>query len=179
MQLFTKLTIFVLSINMAVIKSKNNAPLSFFMNSLTKRYVGALRKMLPDQDLDRYYYTLLIINETPQPVTQQFIADFLKIDKTSMVRVIDYMSDKGFVKRKACPEDRRKHSLVLTEKAKKALPEITKALEELNSQCFKGCSEKEKQEFFSMLEKMSNNLEELPQEDVLVDYIKLKKKRSV
>jgi MarR family transcriptional regulator for hemolysin len=157
-------------------RSKNNAPLSFYFNSLGKQYIGALNKLVSIPGLDRYYYTLLLINDSPPPVTQQYLADFFNVDKAAMVRVIDYLTTNGFVKRKACPEDRRKHSLILTDKAQKAVPLVVTAINELNKICFNDVPEKDMNSFLTVLEKIGINLAALPQENIYVDYVKIKEK---
>ena len=62
---------------------------------------------------------------------QQYICNNLAIDKTAMVKVIDYLIKVGFVDRNVNPDDRREHFIVLTKKGLKQTAEIVKAFEDI------------------------------------------------
>ena len=128
--------------------------------SLTGRiYLHALNQRLASLDIHRNYLALLHISEAEGRITQQELACMLETDKVSMVRNIDYLSAKGYVERTRNPEDRRKYSLTLTPKARKALPEIRDSFWQLNHLAFGGLSESEKESFYRMLQIIKNNLQ--------------------
>ena len=88
---------------------------------LAKTYFGALTKRLEHLEIERHYSVLIFIERANNGCTQQCICDCLKIDKVTMVGVLDYLIKKKYVKKKVNPADRREHLIELTKKAKTVL----------------------------------------------------------
>lgn len=137
-------------------------PLGKDFSFLTKYYIGIVSQKLADLDIDRYYYALVIIHESENAICQKELAEEIGADNVTMVRIVDYLSDKGFIKRIQSKEDRRYYHLVLTEKAQRALPKIKAAFEEANAICFSSFKNSERKEFKRLLMKMSDNLRNHP-----------------
>jgi len=110
----------------------NEQPLGRLLSMLGKGYLNLLRFRLQHLDIDRNYYALVLIERQDGIISQQELAVLLDSDKVSIVRIVDYLSEKGYVKRMRKTDDKRKHSLLLTEKGKLAIPEIKKSFSELN-----------------------------------------------
>lgn len=53
--------------------------------------------------------------DTPQPLSQGEIARLMGIDRTTMVALIDDLQDRGLVRRRQDPDDRRKNVVELTD----------------------------------------------------------------
>jgi DNA-binding MarR family transcriptional regulator len=140
--------------------SQIEQPLGRMLSVLGKGYLHLLRARLQHLDIDRNYHALVLIESNDGSITQQELAVLLDTDKVSIVRVIDYLSDKGYVQRLRKTEDRRKHSLVLTSKAKLALPEIRKSVTELNEIVLKGLSSSQVSELAETIKKIKSNLQE-------------------
>ena len=148
-------------------------PLSQQFNSLARNYYGALTHRFKDIDIDRYFYIIsLVINH--KDITQQGIADCLGLEKTYVVKIIDYLSKKGYIKRKVNPEDRRKHLLQPTKKALAFYPEIKENFHFMNELAFRGFTKKEVSTFYSQLEKIFQNISGLPADQYFVKYTKAK-----
>lgn len=141
-------------------KNKPLQPLGRILSITGKNYLRALNVKLAHLDLDRNYYALLLIGSAEREITQQELADLLEIDKVSMLRSIDYLSEKGYVNRVKIDTDRRKYSLELTAKARKALPEIERSYVELNKIAFNGISDAQIDDLLSKLKTIKNNLNE-------------------
>jgi MarR family transcriptional regulator, transcriptional regulator for hemolysin len=159
-------------------KEKNifcEAPLGLHLGIIAKQYVGVVSKKLSHLEIDRYYYTVVVINRLGGSVTQQQLADILRTDKVTMVRIIDYLSKKGFVKRKRNKSDRREYFIELTDKAAKSLPDIKNALKEANDSTFKDISEQEIERFYKILEKIIFNLSALQADKVDLNFRRRKK----
>ncbi len=154
---------------------EGTAPLGLYFSFLTKVFVGATAQRLSQIDLDKYFRVLIVI-EQQGSFTQQNLSDYFKTSKVSMVRIIDYLTKKGYLRRKVNAKDRRAHFLILTEKAKKELPGIKQALCELEQYALKGFSEEQKTVFFQCLEQIYVNMSGLPSEDIFVNCEKVKSK---
>lgn len=139
---------------------KADPPLGRVLSSLGKGYLHLLRAKLQHLDIDRNYYALVLIESQEGTITQQELALLLETDKVSVVRVVDYLSDKGYVNRVRKTDDRRKHSLVLTEKAKKALPQIKKSFTEINALVQKGLESYQISQLSETISKIKSNITE-------------------
>ncbi|MDZ4846882.1 MAG: MarR family transcriptional regulator [Chitinophagales bacterium] len=149
-------------------------PLGKNFSLLTKYYIGIVSKKLYDLEIERYYYALIVIQESENSICQKELAEGIGADNVTMVRIVDYLSDKGFIKRIQSKEDRRYYHLVLTEKAQKTLPKIKAAFDAANAICFSGFKKNEKEEFQRMLLKMQDNLHHHPRVEVNLNFKKIK-----
>jgi len=138
---------------------------------LSKLYYGVLSKTLEDLDVERYYSILHFIYNN-SGCTQQHICNNLFIDKTAMVKVIDYLIEAEFVQRQKNPEDRREHFITLTKKGIKQTSEIVSSFAALDEEIFTGVSDKEKQTFINILYKVSGNLRQMPANSLVFNYTK-------
>ena len=91
-------------------------------------------------------------------MTQQELAEKLSCDKVQVVRIIDYLSEHGYVNRVQNTSDRRKYGLEITEKAKKVIPDIKKAWEKANDVLLENLSENQVNELYASLKIIENNL---------------------
>lgn len=149
-----------------------NAPLGMLFGYLTKIYLGVITAKLSGSGIDRYFYILVMIDEAQEPFTQQKLADHIKVDKTLMVRIVDYLSERGFVKRKVNKDDKREQFIISTSKAKKIIPLIKKNIAEVNDSALKNFTKKEKEVFYKNLTDICGNLEALPAESIELDFKK-------
>ncbi len=145
---------------------------------VTKPYYGALLHKMQGTLVEKSFGVLVFL-EKHANCTQQYISDSLRIDKVSMVKVIDGFSKKGLVKRIQNPKDRRAYFINLTPKAHKILPVIHAAINELNTEAFKGFEPKEIEDFYGSLHKIIKNVEDLPSSHTLVFKIKKKSKSNI
>ncbi|HTE01743.1 MAG TPA: MarR family transcriptional regulator [Mucilaginibacter sp.] len=139
-------------------KVKLVEPISRKLIRLGKLYLSELAKNIDHLDINRYYYVLTLICYHDGVLTQKALGEMLGKDKSSMVSIIDTLSEEGFVYREINPADRREHLLKVTEKAKKAVPEIVQAFEQMNKSITGDISEDEMLIFNSVLYKMQENL---------------------
>ncbi len=142
------------------LKHPPDQPIGRMLSFLGKGYLSMVRAKLQHLDIDRNYYALVIIESYDGLITQQELSILLDSDKVSVVRVVDYLSDKGYVKRIRKTDDRRKHSLVLTEKAKLALPGIKQAFKDLNLIVLKGLTHSQVSEFDKTITQIKRNITE-------------------
>lgn len=141
-----------------LLQSRIDQPLGRMFSFLGKSYLHLLRNKLQHLDIDRNFFALILIENSEGEINQQQLALLLDTDKVSIVRIVDYLSEKGFVKRVRTSDDRRKHNLVLTEKAKAALPVIKKCINELNQLVFSGLSETQQTDLLASLANIKNSI---------------------
>jgi MarR family transcriptional regulator, transcriptional regulator for hemolysin len=133
-------------------------PFGKMLTLLGKTYLQSLRSKLAHLEIDRYYYAVFLIGKHDGEITQTELAELLESDKVTIVRTVDYLSEKGYVKRGRNRNDRRKYSLSLTPKALESMPEIRAAFADLNQVATRGLNEEQIAELDSMIKKIKNNL---------------------
>lgn len=133
-------------------------PVGKILSQSGKAFLRLLNAKLNFLDIDRDYYALLLIEQGDGAITQNELARQLETDKVSIVRIIDYLAEKGYVERVRSSSDGRKQCLTLTDKAKKAIPSIKKSFREVTETALQGLSENRKSEFYLALETIKHNL---------------------
>jgi len=104
---------------------------------LTARQVGIL--------------TLVIERE---PMTQKALGDLLRIDRTTMVSLIDDLEDKGFVERQRHPRDRRAFLVWPTESGLAAKVEAIGILDEQQQNFLAPLTAAEQQQLGALLKRL-------------------------
>ncbi len=145
---------------------------------LSKLYYSVLSKSLESLDVERYFSVLNFLHDN-NGCNQQFICNNLAIDKTAMVKVIDYLIKADFVDRKLNPNDRREYFIVLTKKGLKQTAEIVKAFNWIDEKIFVNTSKQDQFIFNKVLGQVSSTLKELPATDLFFNYKKTEKKRKL
>jgi DNA-binding MarR family transcriptional regulator len=153
-------------------------PLGRRFGLLMKLYFGALTRKLEQLDIDRHYSILILLENFEGNCSQQMISNLLQIDKASMVRVIDYLVQKGYINRQENLTDRREHRLCLTDKARKILPHIHQGINELNETATEGLSSKQLKDLYESLDILTSNLTAAPANQITVKVTKLKSARK-
>lgn len=161
------------SINLKSVRMKTRHKLDLPIGAkaliLSKLYYSVLSKNLETLDVERYFSILYFLYNN-NGCSQQQICNNLVIDKTAMVKVIDYLMKAGFVERKVNSEDRREHFITLTEKGHAQTAEIVKAFQALDDEIFAGISKHDKDVFLDVLFNVSDNLKAMPATDLFFNY---------
>ena len=145
-------------------KLSNNSieePLGRLLSHTGKSCLTLLNSRLSYLDIKRNYYALTLIEQADGKITQQDLALLLDTSKVIVVRIVDYLSGKGYIERIKDNSDRRKYRLSLTAKAKKELPEIKKTLNEVIKTALKGVEESKVKELYAILNVIKSNLKEV------------------
>jgi DNA-binding MarR family transcriptional regulator len=87
-------------------------------------------------------------------LSQQAIGEQLRIDRTTMVALIDELEELGYVKRARNPEDRRAYVITLTPSGKKAQAKAEEAVDAHARPFFGRLSEGELQKLHQLLERL-------------------------
>jgi len=151
-------------------------PISRKLLQLAKIYLGVFSKRVEHLDLNRYHFMLLLIAEHEGQLTQKRIAEISGKDKSSMVNIIDTLTEKGYVYREINPGDRREQLIKITEKAKLELPAIQESYSVLNQTASTDIDPKKLVIFYEVLQQMSANL--IPLSSTQVSF-RLKKSKPL
>lgn len=150
-------------------------PLGKLFHQLTKEYVGTFTKRLDALPINRNFYPLMLIHEGQGKLSQQCLANELRMDKVAVVRIVDYLSEHDCVVRKQNPADRREQLLQCTATGESYIPEIRKAMIETNELCLDGLNPDEVKKLEEILSKVTCNLHRQPQNSYDIEFIKKEK----
>lgn len=154
-----------------------NIPIGTQALILSKVYFGVLVKNLEDLDIERYFSVLYFLRDN-NGCSQQFICNHLAVDKTVMVKVIDYLVKNEYVRQETNPLDRREHFVLLTEKGAEKTEEVVKAFKKLDREMFAGVPKEEKDAFLATLDLVTEKLKKMPGKELFFNYKKTKKTKA-
>ena len=99
---------------------------SFLLNRSAQRIREITEEALKPYQLTGKHVGVLTTIHERGSIQQNEIGLCMRIDRTTMVDVVDDLENKGLVERKDNPVDRRAYALVLTAKGKEILPRVQK-----------------------------------------------------
>ncbi len=127
--------------------------IGFVVNKLAERINLQVERVTP-HGLNRRQYGLLILLQNEGPQAQIVLSERVGLDRTAVMRTVDLLEERGFVRRDPDPTDRRKHSVAITdtgaELLAQTLPEIRRAEAEITSVL----SEQEQAHLLGLLKRM-------------------------
>ncbi len=133
-------------------------PIGRIMSGISRLFLMNLQNNLSGLDIGRSFYPLLLIEAGNGQLTQNELAEKLSSNKVQVVRIINYLSSKGYVERMRNSSDRRKARLEITDKARKYLPGIKNALQETTELALKDIPLHKAEELYNLLMQIDKNL---------------------
>lgn len=108
---------------------------------------------------------LMFLANNPQYKTAGEIVEIRKL-KANLVSVnVEKLVSEGYIRRESVESDRRKINLVCTEKSEPIIEKGRALQSDFFELFFKGTDDEERKNFFATVEKMSNNLNEILEEE--------------
>lgn len=153
-----------------------NLKLGWVLGYITKQYLSHLMKQMENSPVKRYYYPLYLIGKNSGKICQQQLADTLLMDKVGLVRILDALTEEGFIERTVNPADRRQHLLHVTKRGAQWIPEIEKALNETDNLFYGLIPEKDHASFKQNLEMIVETTKQFAVEHVELYYDRTNKK---
>ncbi len=116
-------------------------------------------ELLRTHDLSSTRWKVIAALAVRNGLSQKEIADFLSLDASSLVPVIDNLEQNQFVKRKPDPKDRLNNRVFITKKAESVIDLIVDAILKLRKAIYKNISEEDIEVTRKVLKKMTENAE--------------------
>ena len=104
-------------------------------------------------------FGVLTLLDDQGALSQQTIGEHLRIDRTTMVTMIDELEQAGLLRRERNPQDRRAYAIALTPKGTARQKRGTEALEGARDTFFAPLSPTEREQFFEMLRRLTDRSE--------------------
>ncbi len=154
--------------NIEIAEYKMREPIGRIMSKISKSLQYNLQTNLNHLDIDRSFYPLWLIYSQPG-MTQQQLANELGCNKVQVVRIIDYLSDHGYVDRIQHADDRRKYELIITDKTELHINEIKAALEHTSQAGLRGLTAAQTNALYNLLYLIQNNLNNINKNNLKTD----------
>lgn len=97
-------------------------------------------------------------------LSQEELADYLKIDKGTTAKALKKLEEQGYITRTVSEKDKRRNEVHLTDKALGIKDNVRKVLTDWRERLTHGLSEEEKKLALTILEKMGNNAAQFSKE---------------
>lgn len=98
--------------------------ISFLLAKVADYSRGEFEQALAPLGLKPRHYGVLTVLATERPSTQQSLGARLRLDRTTMVAVVDELERLGLVERRRNPKDRRAYDLTITNAGRELLPRL-------------------------------------------------------
>jgi len=132
--------------------------LSNNLRRLSRLYNKTISKELPNFDSEYYAEILLIISSNQEPTAQKTLVEHLHLDKSRVAILIDHLNKDQYTYTERNPADRREHFIYLTDKGKRLIPGIQRAIDNVNTCINKHLSEQNLNCFYATLLQIEQNL---------------------
>lgn len=123
-----------------------------------RRFDRAFTELMKGKNFPRYYSVMVLLDVKVGGISQQQICQELFINKSSMVKIVDYLSWKHFVERKPNPLDKRENLIFLTATGRKALRLVYWAMAAISEIAFEDISKNERKNFDRVIDYILSNL---------------------
>lgn len=136
--------------------------LSKNLRRLSRLYTRTIARELPVFQPEYFIEILLFLSSRTSPATQKELADFLQVDKSRVVIMIDELTRQEYVFTERNPKDRREHFVFLTDQGDLLVPIIRGAIDKVDAVLYKELNKDLLNCFHSTLLKMEQNLTQTP-----------------
>jgi DNA-binding MarR family transcriptional regulator len=100
----------------------------------------------------------LLVLDTEGPHSQQYLSEWTRMDRTTMVALVDSLEELGYVRRERNPEDRRAYLLTITPEGRRALRRAEKAMAKAESRVLASLTSAETEQLLGLLAKVAADI---------------------
>jgi DNA-binding MarR family transcriptional regulator len=134
------------------------APLLRLLSSSFKRSRARLQRELDEQGVHAGQDYLIELLSEEDGLTVGEIAERIGIEVPTVVRTVQRMEANGLVAKQRDPRDRRRSSIVLTERGRAVEPAVRAALRDIERTAMRGLSAAEREQLLDLLTRVRTNL---------------------
>lgn len=116
----------------------------YVFGNILQKFGKSFDQALKDYSIKSQHYRVIITLYTNENINQKKLAEILKIDRTTIVHLIDDLERVGYVKREKNLKDRRSFKLVLTQKGKSIIAPICDIRDKTHDETLKKLTDNEK-----------------------------------
>lgn len=131
-----------------------------FITGIYRNNVYYIGKNLEKFNINKSEYVYLINVYNGEGMCQDELVTHLNVDKYEVAKGVKSLIEKGYLYKEKDKEDKRKHRLYLTEKAKEIEEEFRNVLRDMSKILIHGFTEEEKEIALNLLKRMNVNIME-------------------
>jgi len=105
----------------------------FMLGKARQELVGRLDPLVAPLGLTIRHFGILLLLIKRGALRQTEVADAIRIDRTTVMNMVDELEHAGFVRRESDPKDRRANAVTATPKGRKWLEKIRPAAEKIEN----------------------------------------------
>lgn len=109
-------------------------------------------------------FGLLLVLDTEGPESQQALAEWTRMDRTTMVTLVDFLEERGLVKRERNPDDRRAYLVRITADGRRLLRRARQAMDRAEKLLLASLTASEKRQLIDLLAKVAADIGRPPPE---------------
>jgi len=130
----------------------------FILHDVARLLRTTYDRRVRDLDLTRSQWWVLTHLFRKDGITQSELAETLELEKPSLGRLLDRLEGKGWVRREACPSDRRAKRIFLTEAADAPMQVMREIASGVREDALSGLSSDDRDHFVDTLLTIKSNL---------------------
>jgi DNA-binding MarR family transcriptional regulator len=130
------------------------ASTGFLLSKAAQRANAEVEAALRPLGLRTRHYGVLAALAEAGPLSQQRLGEWLRVDRTTMVAVIDDLERHGLVLRRRLPRDRRAYALELTADGEAMLTRGREVISAAETRALAGLSAAERRQLHALLERL-------------------------
>ena len=127
------------------------------LSAITKNGWRYTRNRLTHPGLTNAAYDVCGIIAQTGSTNQDNISKALKMDKSSVAKVVNKCVNDGLIERRVNPDNRREYILTLTPEGQESVGELISFVEEWQKEVLSVLSEQEQEQFLSMVQRVTDH----------------------
>jgi DNA-binding MarR family transcriptional regulator len=130
----------------------------FILHDVARLLRTTYDRRVRELDLTRSQWWVLTHLFRKDGITQSELAETLELEKPSLGRLLDRLEGKGWIRREACPNDRRAKRIFLTEAADAPMQVMREIASGVREDALSGLSNDDRDRFVDILLTIKSNL---------------------
>lgn len=134
--------------------------LGYVINHVARQFARALRDEISQHGVVPGQFAQLLALYEKDGITQQELCEIVQIEQPTMANTLKRMERDGLVERVPHASDRRKHLIVLTDKAKRLEGPLIDAANRVNAAATRGLERKDAGKLIATMRLLASNLDQ-------------------
>jgi DNA-binding MarR family transcriptional regulator len=133
--------------------------LGYVINQVARQFARALHDEISQHGVVPGQFAQLLALYEKDGITQQELCEIVQIEQPTMANTLKRMERDGLVERVPHASDRRKHLIVLTDKAKRLEGSLIDAAKRVNAAATQGLDSKDAGKLLATMRLLASNLD--------------------
>lgn len=127
----------------------------FLLGKAAQRSAERLEEALGPIGIGAKHYGIMALVADEGPASQHALGEKLRVDRTTMTKLVDRLEGAGLAERRPDLRNRRAHSVRLTPAGEETLGRAEQVVSFVEQECFGGLSAEERRVLHALLERLN------------------------